>query len=585
VPDTVTAHEADAGTRARLRRLRRIVGRRSGGRVRVSVADVSAAAGSALLLSAGYAGPMIPEVAFVAPACLFYLLATSVDVVAAATLGAVFGVVLATVGLWWVANVTWLGLLGLVLLFAVRFAALAAAGRWLCGRAAGPSEPGGRDPAACHAHLPRVAVLPVLWVVLEFVRAHMLTGFPWLMLGHAVSDRLALIQIADLGGAYAVSFTVALASAAGAELALSVPRGTAARRRAAIGLGAAAACVVAQAAYGAWRLRTVVTRPGPRLVLVQGNVDTPAGAESDEAHERMSEEIWREHERLSRMWAPRGELLVWSESMIPNYYNDDHDRNAVVWRGRLAKLLGELDRELLSGSNSAGPHPGVAEKRDGEYNSAFLISKDGSIRGRYDKMHLVPFGEYVPLARWPVLSGLTPYAADDAGYAHGSVEQPLLEWGGYRFGVLICYEDAFAGLARRATARGADFLVNLSSEAWFAGTDEIPQHLRLSRFRAVENRRSLVRCCNVGATGMIDPTGRIVRMLPGSDTPAGARGAVVGAVPLGDGGRTLYGRTGDVWAGLCCLAAASMVAFKALCDRSRRRAWSTRRQERPHRTA
>jgi apolipoprotein N-acyltransferase len=182
-------------------------------------------------------------------------------------------------------------------------------------------------------------------------------------------------------------------------------------------------------------------------------------------------------------------------------------------------------------------------------------------------MRLVPFGEYVPLPDWPVFAGLTPYAAADPGYAHGDRAQPLMEFRGVRFGVLICYEDAFARLARRAVGRGAGLLVNLSSEAWFAGTSEIAQHLRIARFRAVESRVPLVRCCNVGVTCLIDPAGRIARMLEGSDRPQGARGFVTVDVPVPGGARggtfSVHSLAGDAFALAASAAAAVLLALAA----------------------
>ena len=222
---------------------------------------------------------------------------------------------------------------------------------------------------------------------------------------------------------------------------------------------------------------------------------------------------------------------------------------------------------LIAGSNATGPHPGVpddgpAQDRRRDYNAAYLIQTDGAIAGRYDKMLLVPFGEYVPLAGWPVFSGLTPYAADDPGYAHGDPRQPLMKWEGATFGVLVCYEDVFPGLARRARRMGADCLLNLSSEAWFAGTAEIPQHFRISRFRAVENRAPLVRCCNVGVTAFVDPMGRTVLMLEGSDRPEGARGFISGPVPVGTGARgSLYVAVGDLFAWLSAAVGAAVVVL------------------------
>jgi apolipoprotein N-acyltransferase len=545
---------APPGDSALLKRITRAIvtslARRRSERLGVSLAELAVAMLSAGALALAYLGPGIGGVAFVAPAGLFYAWPRA-RAGGAAALAASFAGVLSAVGLAWVGQVTVLGLLGLVALFATTFAAGAALGSSLVRR----------------LRVPLTVAAPIVWVSCEYVRSFVLTGFPWLFLGHALSEHTVLIQIADLGGAYLVSFTAALVAAALASVVDAARSGErlSARRVAAL-IAPALAVLGLQAGYGLWRICGLTTRTGPRLVLIQGNIDTPRGAESDEAHDSVAEEIWAAHAALTSTHASEGDLVVWSESMIPNYYDDPLDRRAQEWRRRVAELLTNVGRELLSGSNAAGGRPDVnggASGNAGEYNSAFVIDAAGRITARYDKIHLVPFGEYVPLAHWPVLSGLTPYAASDTGYAHGHPDQPLVMWRGYRLGILICYEDAFAPLARRAAGRGADFLVNLSSEAWFAGTAEILQHLGLSRFRAVENRLSLVRCCNVGVTCLIDPAGRMTAMVEGSDRPDGARGAIAVDVPLRGSGASAppYVAVGDAFAWLCCAAALAGAAW------------------------
>ncbi|MHC4200272.1 MAG: apolipoprotein N-acyltransferase [Planctomycetota bacterium] len=535
--------------------------------------ELLVAAASGALLSLCYVRPFVSELALIAPAGLLFVVARARPA-GAAVLAALFAITFAGPGLAWAGAVTWFGWAGLVFLFALSFAALGGLVSFEVGR----------------LRLPVAVVAPPVWVALEFVRAHVFTGFPWLMLGHAFSDRLVFIQIADLGGAYAVSFVAALWCSALVDLlrqseTKGFGRGLRGWGRGWKSVAAAGGVLAATLSYGAWRLATLRTRPGPRLVLVQGNIYTPRAVEGDKERKEVNEEIWKTVDELSRgAFAAepeaegsvgRAELLVWSESMLYGYFNDADDADAPVWTGRLRGLLGELGVPLLAGSNATGLHPDV--RRHGppptgctDYNSVFLVSPDGTIAGRYDKIHLVPFGEYIPFIRWPVLSKLTPYAANDPGYAHGEEGQPLIRWNGRAFGVLICYEAVFAGLARRSALMGADFLVNLSSEAWFAGTSEIPQHFRISRFRAVENRLPLVRCCNVGVTCFIDPAGRTVAMLAGSDTPRGAKGTLSGTVPLAEtSGRTLYAAAGDVFAWLSTAAAAALAGFALVLGRGR----------------
>lgn len=549
-------------------RLRAFLSRRALRRPEISLWELLLALASGLLLSLAYVGPMVPELAFVAPAVFLYIISRHVisrervTPGAAAILGLVFGSGVAGPGLAWIGGVTWAGWAGVVLMVAATFSGLAAAVSFVTRRLV---VRGVRAPVA--------AVAPVAWVAIEYVRGWAFTGFPWLYLGHALSERLVLIQIADLGGAYLVTFVAALVASAAVDLARQWASGRGEGRGRPAGLrrwgagwasaAAAGAVLVFSLLYGAYRLATIEVREGPRLVLVQGNIYTP-GADTDKERDEVNEEILRVHDELSRRVNEDADLLVWSESMIFCYYNDPDDADAKAWREKLSGLLGEIGLPLLAGSSATdkGVPGGYGPDRRLDYNSAFLLTPEAEIAGRYDKIHLVPFGEYVPLVNLPFFADLTPYAADDPGYVHGSPDQPLMEWRDpktqrtWRFGVLICYEDVFAGLARAAACGGvgggADFLVNLSSEVWFSGSAEIPQHFRISRFRAVETRLALVRCCNVGVTCFIDPAGRVTGMLEGSDRPEGARGRISGAVPVCaaylNGRRTLYARVGNLFA-------------------------------------
>jgi apolipoprotein N-acyltransferase len=519
------------------------------------------------VLSLAYSGPILPELALVVPAAILYLMSKSTPG-GAAVMGAVFGTAFSGAGLPWLAAVTGLALVAAIIFCATSFAGLGAMVSWVTRT----------------TRLPVAAVAPPTWVALEFLRARALTGFPWLFLGHALSDRLPLIQIADIGGVYIVTFVAALWGSGVADLARQFEAGGIRRwGRGWTSASVAAGAVVLSLVYGAWRLETVGTRPGPKLVLVQGNIYTPRAAKDEESRKMVDDEIWRTLDDLSREGVlgtgesdekdeVGADLLVWSESMLPGYYNDPDDYDSILWSTRLEILLGKLGVPLLTGSNATGPHPGVPREglpeRRLDYNAAYLLDTKAEIIGRYDKMHLVPFGEYIPLARWPVLSGLTPYASDDPGYTHGDHEQPLIEWNGLSFGVLICYEDVFPELGRRASRMGADVLFNLSSEAWFAGTSEVPQHFRIARFRAIETRLPLVRCCNVGVTAVIDPAGRTVAKLEGSETPEGACGFLRVTLPLAEPRRTpIYVFLGDAFAWACV---AATVALGILARRARK---------------
>jgi apolipoprotein N-acyltransferase len=557
------------------------------------VADlaVSLAGGAAFALA--FVFPALWPLALAAPIALFHV-ALKASPGRAGAFGAMFGLSAGAAGLFWVTAVTWLGWAGLATFVSLHFAAAGLLTSWLSRVRLGRTG---------DVRLPVAAVGPAAWVAAEFSRAHLLTGFPWLFLGHALADVPVAIQVADLGGAYAASFVWALPAAALAD----VLAGWRLRPRSSLPLPACdpqwssaesqasgclrirpaiiSACVVVAGSllYGACRLSTTATRDGPSLVLVQGNIHTPRASDSDTAMAEVDDEIWRVHEKLTREHAARGDLVVWSESMLPGWFNDPDDASCARWRTALARLLADCGKPLLTGGNALGLHhqvpataPRLPPTPSGrfEYNSAFLIElRDGrcSIEGRYDKMHLVPFGEYVPLPRWPLLSGLTPYAAGDPGYSHGDRRQPLVRFQSLKLGILICYESAFAYLSRRAEALGADMLVNLSSEAWFAGTSEIPQLARITRFRAVETGLPMVRCCNVGVTAVIDPAGRVVAMLDGSELPTGARGVLIAKVPLrASPSRSVYAVVGDLFAWLCAAWVLGLAAL-GLVKRARAR--------------
>jgi apolipoprotein N-acyltransferase len=198
-----------------------------------------------------------------------------------------------------------------------------------------------------------------------------------------------------------------------------------------------------------------------------------------------------------------------------------------------------------------------ADSRAWRYNSALLIDRTGAATDRYDKIHLVPLGEYVPMGEtFPFLSMFTPYEGD---YSCKPGERwtrfPLVVGDRtYHFACLICYEDSDATLARnyvRPSAEGVDFFVNISNDGWFDGTAEHEQHLAICRFRAVETRRSVVRAVNMGISAIIDPDGRVVA-LPGPTWAESKKvqGIVRGPVPLGTG-TTLYARFGD-WLPVGC---------------------------------
>ena len=354
----------------------------------------------------------------------------------------------------------------------------------------------------------RFLVLPAVFVATEYARAHVFSGCPWELLGH--SQRAArVIQLCDTTGVYGLSFLLALSAAAIAELRH--------RRTPAVVAGAA---VLLTLAYGEWRLAAAPAGTGVPVMLVQGNLPN---------HERGRPEFFSAHLHryldLTRTGAPLpGTLILWPENAIGFFPSEN--------RPLLAQITDQLGVErvaLLTGAPRAGDRPGVAAL----YNSAYLLTADG-VAATYDKRKLLPFVE-----RLPFRPGDGPYLAGGA--------PTVFEVDGTRFGVLICYEAIYPELARDLVARGARFLVNISNDSWFEAGAGPAQHYAIARFRAVENRVSLIRVTNGGVSGAIDPWGREIIRLP--------RGRALTqplTVPIGPGG-SFYGRHGDLFAALCVI--------------------------------
>ncbi len=384
--------------------------------------------------------------------------------------------------------------------------------------------------------------MPLLWVALEYIRTFAFTGFPWALLGHSQYLRLHLIQIADLFGAYGVSFLIALSNTAVfcaiAFITPKVWRGRPVSKPLLYGaLALFAAGFLLTWIYGAWRIKTtdrlMAASPTARVAVIQGNIDQ--AAKWDPAFQAATIET---HNRLSLTAKSEDpDLIVWPESATPFYlFYDRHPTEKVLAGIELA------DIDFLIGS------PSFARQDDNViyYNSAYLISPGTKNISRYDKAHLVPYGEYVPFKRWlPFLGKMVAQVGDFQPGKPGKT----LPWKENALGVQICYEIIFPGLSRAMVKNNADLLINITNDAWFGKTSGPYQHFSMTLFRAVENRRALARAANTGISGFIDPAGRIV-----ASTPLLAEAAVTRTLPLMRN-TTFYTRFGDLFA-LACLAGA-----------------------------
>jgi apolipoprotein N-acyltransferase len=342
---------------------------------------------------------------------------------------------------------------------------------------------------------------PAAWVAVELARDR-ITGFPWDVLGVTQVDNASLARIATFTGVYGLSFEIMVVNAALAA-AFLVRRD----RRKILLLAAVAAAVVLQA--GRW----VSLPPLPAdhtAILVQQNIPVLEGADwTREYFEDTLRDLTSKSLNAALQSSPAGEprpdLIAWPESPAPFYTSDPVFRDAVTNLAREAQawvVAGSL------GTRNAGQMPDQATE---VYNSAVLVSPGGDWVGGYDKVHLVPFGEYVPFRRlFSFAGGLTQQVGD---FSHGISRAPL-HAGGARLGVFICYESIFPNEVRQFAANGAQVLVNISNDGWYGDSGAYAQHLKQARVRAVENARWLLRDTNTGVTAAIDPYGRILAGAP-----------------------------------------------------------------------
>jgi apolipoprotein N-acyltransferase len=379
-----------------------------------------------------------------------------------------------------------------------------------------------------------LAAAPCLWVGGEWLRGHLLGGFPWGTLGYSQYLRLPIIQVAELGGVHAVSFVlVAVNAALAGALVLSWGR-------AVTGMGLAGALLAAVLVFGHSRLAAPPPPAAAQIALMQPAIEQPLKWDPD--HATVMLKIYLELTRQAAAGHP--DLIVWPETAAPTPLRRD-----AGLRQTLAALSGQLGVPLLIGSiDVEGRDPPRLQ------NTAFLVDERGIV-GRYDKIHLVPFGEYVPLSG--VIGFVRGWAEFIAELEPGT-RAVVFAGPPAPFGIVICYEGIFPDLFREFVNNGARIMVNMTNDGWFGRTSGPEQHLTMYPFRAVEHRIAVVRAANTGVSAFIAPSGQIVRHLG-----LFQRGVLADHVPLRQG-RTLYTRLGDwvAWLSLALSAASVGVATR-----------------------
>jgi apolipoprotein N-acyltransferase len=383
---------------------------------------------------------------------------------------------------------------------------------------------------------PTAALLfaPVLWVGVELARYH-ITGFPWALLGTAAVDNQLVTMIAPFSGVYGVSFVIMAVNALVATFFLLPSRN----------LG-----IAGMLAAAAFQAGTLYKRPPlpttHEAVLLQPNLPILNSPWSPEYFDNTVGELVDVSRRASNANAPAPRLIVWPESPAPFYINDPKFRS---WLGALANEKGSY---LIAGTLGVRGNDNKVI-----FNSASLVAPTGQFVDRYDKIHLVPFGEYVPFQQ--ILFFAESLTREVSNFSRGNARNVLrMEAGGglgkaKQAGVFICYESVFPDEVRQFAANGAQVFVNISNDEWFGKYGAPGQHLNMARMRAIENRRWILRSTNSGVTASIDPYGRVV-----ARAERHVRTALVAPYAY-VGETTFYTRHGDWFAYACAII--SLVAL------------------------
>jgi apolipoprotein N-acyltransferase len=414
---------------------------------------------------------------------------------------------------------------------------------------------------------------PLVWVTTEVGRTYVMTGFPWVLLGYSQASVLPIAQFASLFGVYGVSLLVSAVSASLALLAVGGegpseagrsrrlktwrPASAGSLRRAAsagpVSVAATIAIVLAVAVWGSRRAATAAwTREGEpiRVGLIQGNVD-----QGEKWDATRAAAIFQDYLRLTRQSLGEGaQLVLWPESSTPFYFEEDQ-----AAADQVRRLAREARVPILVGSDQIDWRVDNGRRVPSKFfNAAFLVRADGSTAAVYRKMHLVPFGEYVPLKR--LLFFAAPLVEAVSDFSAGEKAE-LLPLDGHRISTAICYEIVYPNLVRQFVSGGSELLTTITNDAWFGKTSAPYQHFEQASMRAIEEGRYLVRSANTGISGIVDPYGRVLER-----TSIYQQAVLVGEARFLRTS-TFYARHGDILAYGCMLATLLLL----VASRSRRR--------------
>ncbi len=403
-----------------------------------------------------------------------------------------------------------------------------------------------------NTRFPALLIAPVLWVTLEFVRTYAFTGFPWSLLGYSQYKFLHLIQISDVTSVYGVSFLVVGMNGLLFDVIVLWPGRSKriplfAPGLMTIGIIIYVLIIIMSLIYGTWRLNSEDKGRTIKASVIQGNIE-----QDKKWDKRFQRDVMNTYKRLSiNAMNDSPDIIVWPESALPFVYSYDTSLTE-----EFLEFQRGLGIHLLTGSVILKE---IKDEKPYLSNSAILFSPEGKAIAIYNKIHLVPYGEYVPLRRFfPFIEKLVVGIGDFvAGDDYVVMKSSLAD-----IGNLICYEIIFPGLVRKFVNRGADVLVTVTNDAWFGKTSAPYQHFSMAVFRAIENRRPVIRAANTGVSGFIDGRGRIIKR-----SNIFKEAVLTEEIFPETSERTFYTRYGDLFAFLCIIISILLIANTVFPER------------------
>ncbi len=398
--------------------------------------------------------------------------------------------------------------------------------------------------------LPMMLVFPACWVCIELVRSHIpVGGFTWAILGYSQHENLSVIQIAEITGVYGVSFLILMVNVALYQTAkIWVSQKNIAWQNLIVGLGT----LIVVLCFGHIRISQVdkafETAKPVKLGLVQGNIDQGIKWSSSMFWKNLSQHLLI----TKKLLAEKPDMVIWPEVALTTNFNYHWQ-----YRTSVVKTLEQVDSHLLVGALSQDPGDDEAPL----YNSAYLLSPGAeNLVARYDKIHLVPFSEYVPMQQ--LIFFIDAIAGGYTGSTTPGKEIVVFNAPDFSFGCVVCYEVIFGNLVRQFVKQGAGFMTTITNDAWFGRGSAPYQHHSTIPFRCVENRVYFARSANTGISSFVDPAGRVLEQ---SDIYVEA--GLIGTVKLSPM-HTIYTSLGDVFAYLCSAFCAILLLWGVISSRS-----------------